>query len=301
VSRAVLKAMEGAAAAVPLTRDPSGVRCSTADCYLEPARDRPNFEVRGDSHVDRVLLDGRRAVGVRLVDGTEIEAAEVIVSAGAIHSPAILLRSEIDTPGIGEGLKDHPAFAVALHLAESAEWDPTSLAISVIGKLSSGENASDLQILPMDHLGATLPRTGLLMVALMSVHSSGTVQLASTDPNEDPVVDFNLLDDERDERRLRIGVDHLRALLEHPALALAGTAEISDAVDLRANLGEYAHAACTCSIGRVLDSECRVLGYDSLRVCDASAMPDLPRANPHLTIVMMAERVASMIRGMTER
>ena len=139
------------------------------------------------------------------------------------------------------------------------------------------------------------------MAALMSVHSSGTVQLASTDPNEDPRVDFNLLDDARDERRLRIGVDHLRTLLEHPALALAGTAEIPDPVDLRANLGEYAHAACTCAIGRVLDSECRVLGYESLRVCDASAMPDLPRANPHLTIVVMAERVASMIRGMTER
>jgi 5-(hydroxymethyl)furfural/furfural oxidase len=254
-------------------------------------------------HVERVLLDGRRAVGVRLADGTDIEAAEVIVSAGAIHSPAILLRSGVDTPGIGEGLKDHPAFAVTLQLEGSAEWDPLSLPISVIGRLSSGEDPGDLQILPMDHLGPSLPRTGLLMVALMSVHSQGTVQLASLNPADHPVVDFHLLADPRDERRLRAGVDRLRELLHHPAMTLVASAEMADErhLDLRANLGEYAHAACTCAIGRVLDAECRVLGYDALRVCDASAMPDLPRANPHLTIVVMAERVSAMIRGMTER
>ena len=68
---------------------------------------------------------------------------------------------------------------------------------------------------------------------------------------------------------------------------------------LRANLGDYVHAAGTCRMGSaadddaVVDASCRVIGYERLRVCDASVMPDLPRANPHLTTVVIAERVAA--------
>ena len=72
-----------------------GRRVSTNDAYLEPARARGNLDVRGDALVDRVLFDGRRAIGVRTAAGEEILGREVIVSAGAIHSPAILLRSGV--------------------------------------------------------------------------------------------------------------------------------------------------------------------------------------------------------------
>ena len=78
-----------------------GRRVSTNDAYLEPARSRPNLTVCGDTLVERVILDGRRAVGVRTELG-DVEAGEVIVSAGAIHSPAILLRSGI---GVDDGLQ----------------------------------------------------------------------------------------------------------------------------------------------------------------------------------------------------
>ena len=100
-----------------------GRRMSTNDAYLEPARSRPNLSVRGDVLVDRVLLDGRRAVGVRTATGEEIAAHQVIVSAGAIHSPAVLLRSGVgidDGLAVGANLKDHaatPGFEVALKQA----------------------------------------------------------------------------------------------------------------------------------------------------------------------------------------
>jgi hypothetical protein len=93
---------------------------STNDAYLDPARPRPNLVVRGGALVDRVSFAGRRAVGVRLADGTDLAAREVIISAGAIHSPAILLRSGIGTEDrlpVGANLKDHaatPGFEVAL-------------------------------------------------------------------------------------------------------------------------------------------------------------------------------------------
>ena len=92
-----------------------GHRVSTNDAYLESARDLPNLIVRGDVLVDRVALDGRRAVGVVTADGEHLGAGEVIVSAGAIHSPAILLRSGIGPEGpsgglpVGANLIDHAA------------------------------------------------------------------------------------------------------------------------------------------------------------------------------------------------
>lgn len=296
VSNAVLKALPYQAAAIPLTRTASGRRVSTNDCYLEPARARPNLHIRGEAEVDRVLFVGRRACGVRLVGGDEVEAGEVIVCAGAVHSPAILLRSNVDTPGIGEGLKDHAAFPVAIELGEGAPWDAASLPISVAARSSTGESPADLQILPIDNLGPSAPNTGLVMVALMETRSTGTVRLGDT-ALDDPTVDFNLLSDEVDERRLMKGIRQLEQLLEHPDMRALGTAVVppTDPLGVRANLGDYVHASGTCAIGRVLDARCQVVGYEGLRVCDASVMPDLPRANTHLSTVVIAERLASLL------
>ena len=137
--------------------------------------------------------------------GDEIEAGEVVVCAGAIHSPAILLRSRVERRGIGRSLRDHPAIPIPLTYRGDGP-DPRSLPISVVGRRSSGEVAADLQLLPIDHLGPDAPGIGMLMVALMQVHSAGSVRLASDDPVIDPVVEFDMLGDERDERRLRLGV-----------------------------------------------------------------------------------------------
>lgn len=105
-----------------------GVRCSTATAFLKPVRGRPNLTVLTHVHVSRVLLEGRRAVGVEMLrDGVPAEAkakCEVILAAGAIGSPHILQLSGIGhgehlrehgvevkhhLPGVGEGLQDHLA------------------------------------------------------------------------------------------------------------------------------------------------------------------------------------------------
>jgi len=297
VSAALMRALPAQAGAVPLTRSASGRRMSTNDCYLEPARQRPNLHIRGDSPVDCVLFHRRRAVGVRLYDETEYEAGEVIVCGGAIHSPAVLLRSAIDTPGVGEGLKDHAGFPVSIALDASIPWDPAALPISVLGRMSSGESPADLQVLPIDHVGPGAPNTAVVMMALMEVHSTGTVSLNPTDPLADPVIDFNLLSHETDARRMVQGIAHLEHLLAHPAVQRLGTPVVppTDSEGMRAHLGDYVHASGTCAIGRVLDPLCRVIGYEHLRVCDASVFPDLPRANTHLTTVAVAERLASLL------
>jgi choline dehydrogenase-like flavoprotein len=297
-----------------------GRRVSTNDAYLEPARTRANVHVRGDVLVDRVLLDGRRAVGVLTADGESIDARDVIVSAGAIHSPAILLRSGVgvdDGLPVGANLKDHaatPGFEVALRpegrMASSDAPVLTSMLRYTSGLADAGPN--DMQMVAF---GATGPTDdglvgGRLIGAVMRVFSSGEVRLASSDPTVDPVVEFRMLSDERDLVRLRDGVYRMIDVMEQPAVERIATSVVAletpldelrtdDAIDawLIDNLADYVHAVGTCRMGRtgdddaVVDLDCRVRGYEGLRVCDASVLPDLPKANTHLTVVAVADNL----------
>jgi choline dehydrogenase-like flavoprotein len=142
------------------------------------------------------------------------------------------------------------------------------------------------------------------------------VRLASTDPLVDPIVEFRMLSDQRDLVRLREATARVVDVLRHPAIAAiveavdAAGSPLSEldsdaAVDtwLTGGVNDYVHAAGTCRMGTpgdpaaVVDLDCSVIGYAGLRVCDASVMPDVPRANTHLTTVAIAEAVADLVRG----
>lgn len=297
VNRALLAASNGAGLA-SLTRTASGRRTSVVDCYLEPARARPNLELRSSCRVQSLLFDGRQAVGVVDESGAVLEALTVIVAAGAIHSPALLLASGVDRPGVGGNLQDHPSFPIPLLMNESA--DPRSLPLGVIASLSDASR-DDIQLLPMDHVDPAAPGVGLLMPAVMRVHSRGTVTLAPDRPHWQPVIDFCMLTDERDARTMDVAIDHAERALQHHGFAAVCTVGPYDrsAAGVRASLGDYVHAAGTCRMGAaddpsaVVDTRGRVIGYDGLMVCDASVMPQLPRANTHLPTLMIAERMAS--------
>ncbi len=298
INTAIAAAVPASAGGVLLTRGVDGRRVSVSDAYLEPARIRPNLEVIGDALVDTVLFERRRAVGVRLADGREIDADTVIVSAGAIHSPAVLLRSGVDTPGVGENLHDHPSFPIGLIRKEPAALG--ALAVATVATLSSGigpQGVDDLQLLPLEHVDATMPELGMLMAAMMRSHSRGRVRLASDDPSSDPVVEFDMLSDDRDSAPMNAAIDAAERALAHPAFAaVVDVVPYDRSPDgVRAALGDYVHAAGTCAMGTVVDSTCGVIGYESLLVCDASVMPQVPRANTHWPTVAVAERLAQLL------
>lgn len=295
-----------------LTRDADGRRVTTADVYLERARSRANVEVRCDTVVRRVIIERGRATGVSLADGSEIGAREVVLAAGAIHSPAILLRSGLERAGIGAGLQDHPSAPITLELVESP--DPHSLAVTALARFSSGRDPADLQLLPMDHLGPDAPGHGLVSVALMKVRSRGTVTLTPNDPDAEPSVDFDLLSNDSDVEALTVGLGVLLDVLEHAAFRdVVRTALVDDVGTpletiarspeairswLKNATGDYVHAAGTCAMGdpaspmTVVGPDAKVVGVSGLRVCDASVMPTLPRANTHVPVMMVAEAVA---------
>ncbi len=301
VDRALLAAAPDAERA-RLTRR-GGRRVTSAEASLWPALGRSNLDVVPESPVDRVVFDARRAVAVRLVNGQTIAADRVVLAAGAIHSPAVLLRSKVDTPGVGSGLQDHPSKPLTLHLFEGSVGSPGDL---VVGALLQRD---PWQFLPMNHLGPAAPGFGLLLTALMRPHGrAGRVRLASDDPTVDPLVEFALLEDPRDVESLVAGVRHALELLSAPAFreiveevfiddlgttAAALTSDDSIERWVRGGVGDYVHASSSCAMGTVVDGDGRLVGYEGLYVCDASVFPSIPDVNTHLPTTMLAERLCA--------
>jgi 5-(hydroxymethyl)furfural/furfural oxidase len=326
----------------------AGRRVSTNDGYLEPARGRGNLHIVGHALVDTLQMEGNRphATGVRVtVDGqthTPRALREVIVCAGAIHSPAILQRSGIgpaalltglgipvvaDRP-VGENLLDHPIIGAFLHLRPDARVSTlmhrhTNCCLRYSSNLAgAGEN--DMIMIAGNFAGALLNQAGpdaaygRIAVSVYQAFSQGHVRITTPDPAIDPAIEERMLSDERDLVRLRDGVRRLREICTHPAVhdaaerveyGLTGVsvdAALDDAaIDewLFRECSDAQHASGTCRMGAaddpraVVDPACRVIGCTGLRVIDASVMPEVPRANTHLTTVAIAERMADVLRG----
>lgn len=218
-----------------------GERIPVSVCYLtDEVRARPNLTLRTECVVDRVLFRGTQAVGARVLDRTgaveELHAAEVIVCAGAIHSPALLIRSGVgpldqlldlgvplvaDRPGVGGNLMEHPSIAVsALLTTQGRTPHVDEHHEQAIVRFSSGLPGT----VPGDMHGAILSRSGWHSVGyrlgtmffwVNKSYSRGRVQVTSLDPLQEPDVRFSMLSEARDLQRLkqalRMGAETLSA------------------------------------------------------------------------------------------
>ena len=291
---AALLATDPAAARVRLARSQRS-RVTVADAYLRPALDRPNLTVRTGAEVRAVRFDGRRAMGVELDSGETVAADRVVLCAGAIRTPTILLRSGVDTPGIGEGLQDHPAFTITLAL-RPAVVDPTVPTIAVAAV------HDDHQVLALNHLPGA-PTLGALTVGLLRVRSTGRLTLPDRDG--DLLVELAQLTDPADAAALFGAVGRTLDLLGDPIWSTVADEAFIDAVGtptaaiagsperiaawVPEHLGGHHHVAGTCADGVVTDGGV-VRGYDHLLVCDASIFRGVPARNPYLSVIGLAER-----------
>jgi choline dehydrogenase-like flavoprotein len=312
VDRLLLDASNNAVVA-PLTRH-LGRRVTAAEAYLWPCMSSERFNIVTDHVVDVVTFDRahRRATGVRLTSGATLSADAVAIAAGAIHTPAILLRSKVNAPEVGENLQDHPAAALTLRFRDEFVGLQNSSGehAAGVGGLSTATmiDADPIQILGLNHLGPSVSGAfGMLLVALMRpAGSGGRVRLRSSDPDDAPIVEFDLLSDRRDLERLRIGVRSAIELLRRPPFSEAlenvfiddrgTTIDDIDADEnlehwLRTTAADYVHASCSCS--RSVEAHGVVKGHDGLFVCDASAFPSIPNVNTHVPTMMLAERFAA--------
>ncbi|HET9902311.1 MAG TPA: GMC oxidoreductase, partial [Xanthobacteraceae bacterium] len=227
----------------PFANTPEG-RVSSAIGYLDArARARPNLQILAGATATRLLFEGARAVGAEFRRGAASEtilAAETIVAAGAIHSPALLLRSGIgpaeelkrlgiapviDRPAVGRGLQNHFVVNLATWLAPDARQDAAlrtyGVACARISSKLDGTRPADIHLQFMAKLSAYPhgDRLGMVGAALYAPRSRGSVTLASADPAVPPVVDFRFLSDPLDRVRMHKAVNLGLDLLEDPAVA----------------------------------------------------------------------------------
>jgi choline dehydrogenase len=316
-------------------------RISTAIAYLEAARSRKNLAVRAGSLVDKIVFEGSRATGVQLADGSRIEANRIVLAAGAIGSPAILLRSGIgaahelrelgvvphlDRPGVGTRLWDHAAVPVYLvplpgHCVRGR--DPRFQVMATFTAEGSSE-PGDMQVVLTTHgdisgmptllAAAGVPVVAALRVALMLPRGHGRLKLASTDPTVQPKIELDFAADPEDLRRLMHGTRLAWVLANSEPLNRETRGVVGLDADIVSsderlrryildNVGTYCHAlgtapmGCEGDRGAVVDERCQVYGTDNLWLVDASVFPAVPRAVPHLTVIMLAERVAAWLAG----
>jgi choline dehydrogenase len=312
--------------------DVDGLRWSTAMGYIEPVRHRMNLTIRGDSMVHRVLFEGKRAVGVVVESGEEtfeVWGDEIVLSAGPIASPQLLMLSGIgpaahlaefgidsivDSPGVGQNLRDHPTVHIAYKTppgyAIPADY-PGAQKVA-LRYTAEGSDAHLDMITVMRFRYET--SEAILSAGLYLERSSGEIRLQSGDASVQPYVDYNYLADDSDLNRLRNGLKLNMELAKQEKFSdvigeLVNPApdiiDDEDALNLwiRQNVGTMHHTSGTAKMGpdsdsmAVVDQYGRVKGVESLRVCDGSIMPDCIRANTNVTIMMIGERIADFIRN----
>jgi choline dehydrogenase len=312
-------------APVPLTIS-SGVRQSTGIAYLtKDVRRRPNLTIRGRTEVDRVLVNGETATGVRAVDGTRYQGGQIILSAGSLGSAAILLRSGIgpardladldidvvaDLP-VGQQLQDQPVYHGVYALrAEAGERTPAAGAF--IRTASSQAEGSELDLLvSAAHLNdpGVSPTGGAIVLAVSVVRpeSRGRLRLRSADPRDAPALDLNLLATPRDRSRMLEGLKLSRGIGLGKTFAAVAESEmmpgdqIRDDADLERAIDRqvtsFQHATSTVPMGgdndewAVVDDTGAVRGIANLRVIDASILPAVPSVPTNLTVIMAAEHI----------
>jgi choline dehydrogenase len=253
-----------------------------------------------------VLFDGRRAVGAATATG-ELRAETVVVAAGAYGSPGILLRSGVAGLPVGEGLLDHVGVGFSYEPTERMREEMLAFEASAplwMGQVTirarssvCPEGVCDLFFFPAADPGGAISAA----VFAMKPVSRGRVALRSSNPEEPLAIDHGFLRDERDGAVLAEGVELVREFVSREAFRPwvaredRPGADVRAAVYVRAAKRGFFHPTGTCAIGRVVDEQCRVLGYEGLVVCDASVLPDIPRANTNLTVAAVAERLAELL------
>jgi choline dehydrogenase len=289
------------------------VRWNTAFAYLDSARPRENLTILADTLVDRVLLDGDRAVGVATTAG-DVRAQTVVLAAGAYGSPAILLRSgvgpERELP-VGEGLIDHVGVGFGYEgtdrlqseVAAFERAQPLFMAQVTVALASSASAAGLTDIFLFPALDPPGPHGYEVSGAVFAMKpaSRGSVTLNSHDPRAPLRIDHGFLSHPDDESVLAEGVERLREIAaDDPVRMYAGREsrpgpEVDALTHVRETARGFFHPVGTCAIGRVVDGRGRVYGLDGLVVADASIMPTIPRANTNLSAIALAERIAETL------
>jgi choline dehydrogenase len=313
-----------------------GQRHSTAEAFLRPVESQPNLTIATRARARRLLFEGPRCVGVEYAQGGRLERAEasieVIVSAGTLESPKLLMLSGIgqgdalrrlgltvvsDLPGVGQNLHDHMLVPI-IHAAKRPLPPPMPGLQQLHGQLFArskpGLATPDTQPLffhlPLYAPDMQGPADGYtLMAGMIRPASRGYLAITSAEPDAEMVIDPDYFSQDADMEAMLFSVEQCREILQAEALGEWRDQELYPGPHLRtreqlrdyirAQAVTYHHQVGTCKMGvdaeAVVDPELRVYGVSGLRVADASIMPLVTSGNTHAPAVMIGEKAADLL------
>lgn len=312
-----------------------GIRASTALTYLSAARERQNLTVLAGAHALRLVFTRGRVTGVEVERDGQLEtiaAGHVVLSAGVIGSPQLLMLSGVGDPGslralgiepvvklpgVGQNLADHQVADLVWEVEPEVVQMGESTPRVQVALRYTGDGSADSDDMQITVRTAAPGRHGDSLVSLVPAielpHSTGSVTLTSADPAVQPAIELRFLSEGTDLPRMRAAVRLAVDLSRRaPMAALLGARltlsdrdlAASGAIDewLMANVRTSHHTGGTCRMGSaqdsttVVDQLCRVHGVPNLHVADASVFPRMVRANTAVTAMTVGERVAQFVK-----
>ncbi len=310
--------------------NPGGIRWSTNLGYIAPARHRLNLTIRTNAGVRKLLFDGGRVIGVEVESGDEtfdVHGGEVILSAGPVQSPQLLMLSGVgpavdlaklgipviaDLPGVGKNLRDHPSVHARWNAAPEYEMPDASFGQQKVALRYTAEGSDLRNDMIMVMRWRSVDRALVISTGLFLAEAAGELHLQSANPKDQPAMDYRHLSEKSDRVRMANSIRLSIELAAHRSFeGILGertdpTDEIlasEDATDewMYRTVSTMHHISGTCKMGpvtdagAVVDQRLRVHGIDGLRVADCSIMPDCIRANTNVTAMMIGERLAELI------
>ncbi len=312
-----------------------GERHSVARALLFPAMGRPNLTVLTHADVLRLIIRKRHCTGVVFHHGGRVHrvraSREVVLSAGAIGSPKLLLRSGVgpadelkalgipvvaDLPGVGRNLQDHILLA-GINYESRVPIMPRGNGAEATLWWRSNPALSSPDIQPVFHefplinpgLG-TAPEHGYAIApGLIRPASRGSLRLTSASPSAPLAIDMNYLGNPADVEALRVAVElcreigasrafdgfRKRELMPGPRNRAAMVAWIREATAC------FFHPTSTCRMGlderSVVDPRLRVHGIQGLRIADASVMPEITSGPTNAPAILIGEQASRFILG----
>lgn len=310
-----------------------GRRISAAQAFLSPdVRARDNLRLRAGCTVRRVLVRDARVQGLELQTETGVErilARRVVLCAGSINTPGILLRSGIGPgdeiarlgcepvallPAVGRRLLDHPGAAIFLRPRWLGPTRRSAPLIQTVLRYASGNaHPSDMLLQPGSKLA--LPRVDLPLLSVMCAvgkpRGTGRLRWPSADVRARPEITSQLLEDPHD-RALAVQAMQLAHRLTQTRVMRALAAPLWPSPRVlrdRALATAWIPRACdsgyhpcgTAPMGKdpelaATDERGHVFGVSGLHIADASLMPTIPSSNIHLASLMIGERIGAWLR-----
>jgi choline dehydrogenase len=315
-----------------------GMRCSPAGAYLRPVMGNQNLTVLTEAQAVKLTFSGTRCTGVDFLLDAKLRSVgasrELILCAGAIHTPRLLLLSGvgpqadlenlgietvIDLPGVGRNLQDHVWMRGLCFEAKQ----PLPLPNNNLGgstcfwKSRPALGRPDLMILQMqvplvsDEIAVRYPippNAFIIVPCLVRPRSRGYLRMRTADPHGPLEIQPNFLAEQADVDALATGVELGLDIVSQPAyrdlikrwVIPPRRMRREDTVAfVRQSCSSYLHPVGTCAMGpgseAVADAELRVHGALGLRVADASVMPTIPSANTNAPAVMIGEFASRLL------